>query len=652
MLNNFIGGGQVFLHRVRMFSQVFLKTLIWGVLIGKIVALSCFWSEVKSSDWRGFLSYQKASIAVIYNDSVIIPFKNTIGDNDSYEITIDAYSFDSSYLNERASKIKEMHVFKNANQVFLILIKKILILSSIIAGSTFLFIFSIWSYFGKELKSETRKSGGQVLSATEVRKRLKSANKASDIMIGRMPLIKDMETRHFLISGSTGSGKTNLIHNILPQVENKNYPAIVIDQTGEMIAKYYTQERGDVIINPLDARGVSWNFWKDTQTKEDLERFTKILFSFNRQKSGYNSDPFWEESAQTVFMDCVLYQKSQNNYSIDSLINMVRYNDLKTLQQQLAGTTSARYLTSDGKTTASSILAVLASTIKPLSYLRDNSDNGEISLKTYFNKLKKQNPKDHIKQPWIFLATDPSSRELTLPLIACIANLILTELIRIGIDKSKQRKIWFVIDELASLGKLPTLSPLMAEGRKYGACVVAGLQSLNQLYVHYGRYDGSVIFGQFGSNFFFRNNEAEIGQMFSSMCGAEIITRQQKNTSFGANEFRDGVSYTEQEHKKNLVEYSDLASLGVGECYAIFPEPEVRLSKIQTPEVKIIDKAEGFVEKKLAANLVKDSHNKKFVTENLTSQTQVLPKEEFTTSSDDSNEKEIITKDDIDTLKL
>ena len=124
-------------------------------------------------------------------------------------------------------------------------------------------------------------------------------------------------------------------------------------------------------------------------------------------------------------------------------------------------------------------------------------------------------------------------------LIDCIQEM------EIGIDS--KRRLWFVIDELPALGKLPALSPIMAEGRKYGACVLAGLQSLNQLYSQYGYYDGSAILGQFGTSFFFNNKEPAITKMISSICGIETITRQQKNTSYGANEFRDGVSYSEHQ---------------------------------------------------------------------------------------------------------
>jgi len=153
-----------------------------------------------------------------------------------------------------------------------------------------------------------------------------------------------------------------------------------------------------------------------------------------------------------------------------------------------------------------------------------------------------------------------------------------------------------VIDELSALGKLPSLPTLMAEGRKYGACVLSGLQSLNQLYSNYGQYEGSTIFGQFGTNFFFRNNEPAIAKTVSSICGRETIYRQQKNTSFGAHEFRDGVSYSEQQQQKDLVEYSDLAGLAVGECFVLLPEPQVRIVKLQIPEVKPPNKNAGFMQ--------------------------------------------------------
>ena len=524
-------------------------------------------------------------------DGIINGVRAGIGNTPNHITFVDAKT-KSGILATNADprKIIKSSIFRTANSNGMNLIFKVFIWGVVITKLVFILIFFLWSKFGKDLKAEKTKEGAnKVLTAKEVARILRKDNIASDLKIGDMPLVKDMETMNFLVSGSIGSGKTNLMHNLLPQVNLRTEAAVIIDNTGEMIAKYYDPDRGDIIFNPFDARSKNWNFWQDCSTSEELERFSKILFSFNRKRSRSHSDPFWEQSAQYVFNDCAEYLISTGNTSLTALKRLAIEANLEELQKKLKGTAAERYLNDDSKGVATSILSTLATNAKPISYLSDDNTKGTFSLKEHFKNIKSGS------NAWLFLSTKPSSRELTLPLIACLTELGLSELMNIGIDQ--KRKVWCIFDELASLGNLPAFTPLMAEGRKYGACVVACLQSLNQIYDHYGAYAGSSIFGQFGTCFFFRNTEPAIAKMFSSMCGSETITRQQKNTSFGANDFRDGVSYQETERKKELVEYNQLASLAVGECYTLLPEPKVRLSKIQIPRDKGKDITQGFIQK-------------------------------------------------------
>ena len=583
MLNNVIGGGQVFLHKVRMLKQV-VSTIIFVSLFGGIfLAWINLHDKYSKIDSDATLSYLKAQL--ILNIHPTLQLISIGGKNN--KATIDAYSNGKLFKkNAVASSIATSNRFVRSwrdTKSFLLGL-----FFQTIIGATFIaaFIALLWSKFGSSLKADRKLKGGSLLNSSEVTRTLKSLGQASEFKIGKMPLVKDSQTKHFLVTGSTGSGKTNLMHNLLPQIEKKKQPAIVIDQTGEMISKYYNSDRGDIIFNPFDNRSHAWDFWFDCERQDELDRFSNILFSFNRKKHGHSSDPFWEKSAAIVFSSCCEYLTRTHNKSLDELSRLTNRESLEYLTKKLKGTTAQRFLAINNSITASSILAVLSTSTKPLTYLKDDARPGKFSLKEYFNQVKDGSPS------WLFLATKPSNRELTLPIISCLVDLALTMLMEIGIDK--ERRLWFVIDELAALGKLPALNSLMSEGRKYGACVLAGLQSLNQIYAHYGQHDGSTIFGQFGSKFFFRTDEPSIGQMISSICGTETITKQQKNTSFGANTHRDGQSYTEQEKSRNLVEYSDLTKLAVGECYALLPMPEVRLSKIQTPEKNLPNKNPGF----------------------------------------------------------
>lgn len=598
MISNFIGGGQVFLHKVRMLRQVVGTTVVVSLLAGFCLTWSFSSGNAVKFDLDGAVTYAKARIAL-----TVHPALSAISIGKS-KANVDAYSEGRLWKKRMlASSVIASNRFKSAWDdaiaVIYSLILKSLGFGSLAGGVVFL----LWSKFGRDLKAERKNEGsGVVLSAGRAGSILRSLGKDSDFYIGKMPLVKDTETRHFLVTGATGSGKTNLIHTMLTQVERKKQAAIVIDQTGEMIAKYYNPSRGDIIFNPLDARSGIWNFWEDCSNSIETERFSKILIGFNRKASSAHSDPFWENAAMSVFNGCIESLRGENA-SIEEIIELVCNADVSYLRALLNGTEAARYLGGQAKQTTESILAVLTANAKPLTYLRDAkqgiTDDNRFSMKRYFQQIEQK------KNAWLFLATKPGNRELTLPLIACMTELALSGLMEIGIDKD--RRIWVSIDELPALGKLPALSSIMSEGRKYGACVIAGMQSLNQLYEHYGQYSGSSIFGQFGTAFFFRNNEPAIAKVVSSICGNETITRRQKNTSFGADTHRDGVSYSEQIQKKALVEPEDLASLAVGECYAILPDPAVRVAKIQTDEVKYIAKQSGFVPRKEVIRLKRKS---------------------------------------------
>lgn len=634
MLNDFIVGGQVFLHKVRMFVQVFNRSFHISLLLGVFIAVLVNWSSLYKLEWDEFLSYRKAKTAIAWDDAINV-IRSSIGKDDLHVSYIDAKYKGKAWKKVNPSKLVKISMFKQADDKAFTLFKSILVQSGFILLSSFILIFWVWNRFGVGLKSEKKQAGtGLVLTAKQVRDILKTIGKISNYYVGGMPLVKDMEMRHFLVTGATGSGKTNLIQGLLLQVEKQRQPAVVIDQTGEMISKYYDPSRGDIIFNPFDARGSAWDFWQDCSNEIELERFSKILMGFSRKSSSTHSDPFWENAATSVFNGCIEFLRKQKNddvattASMKEIVDLVCNADIGYLKNILQNTEAGRYLGKDSKQTAESIISVLTASAKPLKFLvNDSQEEGvnqrkSFSIKQYFEDLKNGS------SSWLFLATKPSNRSLTLPLIACMSELALSQLMEIGI--SKDRRIWVVLDEIASLGKLPALSPLMAEGRKYGACVVAGMQSLNQIYEHYGQYSGSSIFGQFGTSFFFRNNEPAIAKMVSTMCGSETITRQQKNTSFGANEYRDGVSYNEQQQKKLLVEIEDLASLAIGECYAILPEPAVRLSKIHMDEIKINDKCEGFIQRE------ENSKNRKEVSYDLL---DIKQKEEREEESDNKKEE-------------
>ena len=589
MLNNFIGGGQIFLHKIRMFKQVLLSTLLFSTLLGAATSFLCVRNQIPKINFNNSYLYIKAT--TLENFDTLISYKRHPSHISSKSIS--------------RQKIIKSPYYKNSFLLSKNLLSSFLVVGIISSFGYFVTICLIWSYIGHLLRSDKKLKGKTVLNQQEVARILKQINLESHLCIGSMPLVKNSETKHILVTGSTGSGKTNLVHNILSQVNEYKQPIIAIDQTGEMISQYYNPKRGDIIFNPFDQRGKGWDFWQDCDDDEQLDKFANILFGFNRRKFGTHSDPFWEQSCEIIFKACAKHLSKKENHSIEAFKHLLQTANLKELKKLLIDTPAQRYLTENSGATANSILSVLATGSKPLSYLTDKNPNGFFSVKQYLSSIKSSNP------PCLFLSTKPSSRELTLPLISCIFELAMVSLINSGINST--RRVWFVVDELAATGNLPSLQTILTEGRKYGACVIAALQSVNQLNANYGHYNASTIFGQFATHFFFHNNELNTTKIVSNLCGNETIHRQQRNISFGASQHRDGQSYTELQQQKDLLEPGDLANLNVGECICLLPEPRVRVSKLSIPEHKRSTIQPGFIQGSLLpiSNEQKKRHKNK-----------------------------------------
>jgi Type IV secretion-system coupling protein DNA-binding domain len=86
----------------------------------------------------------------------------------------------------------------------------------------------------------------------------------------------------------------------------------------------------------------------------------------------------------------------------------------------------------------------------------------------------------------VFLTSSADYREKLLPLHSVWLDLLILR--TMGYCEDYEAKpVWFVLDELASLNKLPQLHTAVTEHRKYGNPVVLGFQGRSQLEKRYGQ---------------------------------------------------------------------------------------------------------------------------------------------------------------------
>src|SRR5579871_5950696 len=81
-------------------------------------------------------------------------------------------------------------------------------------------------------------------------------DKGDSLTLCGVPLTLADETKHFKFIGTTGTGKSTAIRELLSGALKRGDRAIVADPDGGYLNHFYDRDRGDVILNPFDPDSV------------------------------------------------------------------------------------------------------------------------------------------------------------------------------------------------------------------------------------------------------------------------------------------------------------------------------------------------------------------------------------------------------------
>ncbi len=262
---------------------------------------------------------------------------------------------------------------------------------------------------------------------------------------------RKLESSHILLMGDTGSGKSNAIRQILAEVERRGEAAVVYDPAGEFTQEFYRPERGDLLLNPLDERCPYWDLREELFQPENAEAIAAAMLPEREHEHGFFTDAPRR----------VLSRLLRSRPSAAELLGWMA--NPEEIDGRRQGTPQAAYLDAKAGPQRAGVLASLNMIADSLDLLpeKDGTRQKFVTGEWRFQRTR-----------WVFLASRPSARERVLPLHSAWLDLLILRMMEPCRNQAKP--VWFVLDELASLNKLPQLHTAVTENRKYGNPVVLG----------------------------------------------------------------------------------------------------------------------------------------------------------------------------------
>lgn len=341
---------------------------------------------------------------------------------------------------------------------------------------------------------------------------------ARALAIGTVPIPNRLETRHMAMIGTTGSGKTTALRQLLDGIEARGDAALVYDTSGEFIAHYYRPERGDVILNPFDARCAYWSPFAEIAHPADADRIAHQLIT----ETGQHDSDVWLDTSRILVANMIRALWREGKCTLSDLLNALQDRTKDDLKEWLAGSSSARTFADDADRATGSVLFMLSKAANLIQFLRTEGSGGvPFAFRDFIHGLDKRNG----ACPWIFVPRKEDYFEASKPLLACWLECAASAVL--GLSPSPDRRIWFVLDELADLPRVDNLARLLPEGRKFGAGVVLTFQALGQMRHRYGPQIAESMLGCCNTKLFLQTIDAETRAWTSQTigeCEVEIQT--------------------------------------------------------------------------------------------------------------------------------
>ena len=343
--------------------------------------------------------------------------------------------------------------------------------------------------------------------------------------------IKDDE-QHTMIIGATGSGKTQTtvlpvlrlaikaeesfilndvkgeIYELLKEdLDKNNYNTIVIN---------LSDPTNSANFNPLSLAEKLYKEGKKDQASDILESIGTYLF--RGEKYDPNSDPFWRNSATSLFIGLVLYQfeNGVDNVTLNSTAELLdNFDEVEKYYKETSKfVTSAKYLASivlAPTETKGSIISVFSQSIRLFTTREQLS---ELMSKTSFDMENIQKDKTAL-----FIITDGTTYTKRM-----LPSLIIEECYHaVSLTNNASRRLNILIDEFDKLVAIDNLVNILSLARSNKIRFNIYVQSFFDLQNTYGKEKADLLIFNFINMVYLLSFDFNTLEEISKLCGNQKV---------------------------------------------------------------------------------------------------------------------------------
>jgi type IV secretory pathway TraG/TraD family ATPase VirD4 len=278
------------------------------------------------------------------------------------------------------------------------------------------------------------------------------------------------------------------------------------------VQRFYDADRGDIILNPLDARCPYWGPSEELRRRAEARAIAASLYQPTTDKKG----EFFTETPQKIFAHLLTFGPTPQE-----LVEWMANPD--EIDRRVQNTEMAMMIAKGAQQQRNGVLASLGLIADSLRMLPRKEKATSHWTATEWSEHRKG---------WIFITSKPSEREALRPLHSLWIDLLVLRLL--NEPKESQHPVWFVLDELASLQRLPQLHTAITENRKAKNPLILGFQGKAQLEMIYGHL-AEVMLSQPATKIFLKITEPKAAEWVSNAIGKVEIERLRETHSTGNN---------------------------------------------------------------------------------------------------------------------